>query len=739
VSVNAADSWVVVVAVIVAIVGVGMAPVAAAGCARGQPSGGRWAPLEGAGAGQDPERRAAALVARMTLEEKVGQLVNAAPAIPRLGVPAYDWWSEALHGVARSGRATVFPQVIGLAATFDEDLIRRIAHAAAIEARAKFRAAGAQTRGSRRYGGLTFFAPNVNIYRDPRWGRGQETFGEDPYLTSRLGVAYVRGLQGDDPARLDAAAVGKHFAVHSGPEIVRHSFDARASARDLADTYLPQFEALVREGRVAGIMAAYNRVNGSPAVSSRELLAETLRGRWGFRGFVVGDCGAVQDLVDGHRVASDRPRAAAQALGAGTDLDCGGAFGSLVQAVRAGHVAEAQVDRAAIRLFAVRIRLGLFDHDPPHPPPGAGADAEAAERVLGSPAHRALAREAAQKSMVLLENDGALPIAGHVRRIAVVGPTADDRDVLLGNYHGTPDNPVTPLAGIRAAARRRGIAVSWSRGTTLAGRSRAEIGDAVAAARHADLVIAVLGLSPRLEGEEGEPGSLNPAGDRRELGLPGGQPALLEALLDAGKPTVVVLTGGGAMALPETRRRRPAAVLVAWYPGEAGGEALADLLFGDASPSGRLPLTFYRRAADLPPFDDYRMAGRTYRYFAGQALYPFGAGRGYGAVRYLRLELAAGAGGAARAVKATVENASDRAIEEVVTVYAIAAARQPHDPLRELVGFHRITLGPRETKTADVPLSARAFTRIDEQGTLHPPAGTWRLHAGDAPPIDVSF
>jgi beta-glucosidase len=683
--------------------------------------------------GAEAEGRAAALVARMTLEEKVSQLVTAAPAIPRLGIPAYDWWSESLHGVARNGLATVFPQAIGLGATFDEELVRRVAAAIAAEARAKFEEAHGRERGSGRYGGLTFFAPNVNIVRDPRWGRGQETYGEDPFLTARLGVAYVRGLQGDDPRRLLAAAVGKHFAVHSGPEIDRHRFDARVDARDLADTYLPQFEALVREAGVAGIMAAYNRVNGEPCVASPSLLGRTLRERWGFRGFVVGDCGAVSDLVHGHRLVQGEMQAAALALRAGTDLDCGRGYAALAGAARAGLVTDAEIDRAATRLLAVRFRLGLFDPAPA--PPGLGP----AGAAVASPAHRALAREAAQKSMVLLENDGTLPISPAVRRIAVIGPTADDVDVLLGNYHGKPRAPVTLLAGIRAAARARGVEVRGARGATLAGRSRAQIAEAKAAARRADLVVLVLGLAPRLEGEENEPGSDNPGGDRRDLGLPGRQPALLDAVLAAGKPTVVVLTGGSAIALPETRRR-PNAVLMAWYPGEAGGEALADLLFGDVSPSGRLPVTFYRSAADLPPFADYRMAGRTHRYFTGQPLYPFGHGLGYAPVAYgPAVVVAPGEGKGEATVRVPVENRGARPAGEVVLVYATAPGRGPRDPLRSLVAFRRLALDARATTTVEVPIPAAAFTLVGADGERRPVPGPWRITAGASPAVTMDL
>ncbi|MES1171929.1 MAG: glycoside hydrolase family 3 C-terminal domain-containing protein [Bacteroidota bacterium] len=682
-------------------------------------------------ANADPARRAAALVARLTLLEKVAQLENAAPAVPRLGIPAYDWWSESLHGVARNGEATVFPQAIALAATFDEDLLRRIGEAIAREARAKFEAAGARWDGSGRYQGLTFFAPNVNIFRDPRWGRGQETYGEDPWLTARLAVATVRGMQGDDPRHLRVAAVGKHFAVHSGPEADRHRFDARVDARDLADTYLPQFEALVREARVSGIMAAYNRVNGEPCVASRTLLGETLRGRWGFQGFVVGDCGAVGDLVGGHRLAADDMHAAALALRAGTDLDCGSAYRSLAAAVRAGLVTEAAIDRALARLFEVRLRLGLFD-----PPAGRGEPALSpalSEVGLPADAHLALAREAAQKSLVLLQNTGALPVRAGVRRIAVIGPTADDREVLLGNYHGEPRSAVTLWSGIAAAARARGIAVTHARGVSLAGRSLAGLPEALATARAADLVVAVLGLSPRLEGEEGDPDGDNPAGDRRDLDLPGAQPALLRALLGLGKPTVVVLTGGSALALPRTARP-PDAVLMAWYPGEQGGHAVADVLFGDVAPSGRLPITFYRSVDDLPPFADYRMVGRTYRYFEGKPLYPFGHGLGYAAVATegARVTATASAGSSSGVLQVALVNRGARVADEVVQVYAAARARGPGDPLRALIAFRRVTVAAGATVSVDVELPERAFRRVDVRGISQPGGGVWDLFVGGA-------
>ena len=704
----------------------------AAGCS------GRWAGTRtptSAPSG-DPVAEARALVARMTLDEKIAQLQNDAPAIPRLGVPAYDWWNESLHGVARNGVATVFPQAIGLAATFDEDLMGRVARAIADEARAKFAKERGRTRGSGRYEGLTFFAPNVNIFRDPRWGRGHETYGEDPFLTGRMGIAYVRGLQGEQGrgvGSLRAAAVAKHFAVHSGPELERHRFDAQVDAHDLADTYLPQFAAVVRAAHPSGIMAAYNRINGLPAVANGPLLDTWLRGQLGFDGFVVGDCGAVGDVAFGHRAAVDEAHAAALALRAGTDLDCGGTFAHLREAVAAGLVTEAEIDRAAVRLFAVRFRLGLLG--------GPAADDPVAQGPFPPPDHRALAREAAQKSLVLLRNDGVLPLAadgsGSVRRIAVVGPLADDDEALLGNYHGKAVAPVTPLEGLRAAAKARGIAVDFAAGVTLAGPSRAGLSAAMRAAGRADAVVAVLGLSPRLEGEEGEAGSANPAGDRRDLQLPGQQAALLRDLLALGKPVVVVLSGGSALSLPDTFRP-PNALLVAWYGGEEAGNAIADVLFGAVSPSGRLPITFYRSADDLPPFADYRMTNRTYRYFTGTPAYAFGAGLTYGPVAYSDLAAAASAEGGAT-VAVALANPTPRPLDEVVQGYVSPELRLPGDPLRALAGFLRVHLDPHQSRTVTLPLPARAFTRVTPTGSRVAAPGRWRILVPPAAPITVDI
>jgi beta-glucosidase len=680
----------------------------------------------------DPRRpaadRAAALVGRMTVDEKIGQLMTEAPEVPRLGVPAYDWWSEALHGVARAGRATVFPQAIALAATFDAPLVREVAIAISDEARAKFNLA--QARGERgRYQGLTFFSPNLNIFRDPRWGRGQETYGEDPLLTSRMGVAFIEGMQGqeqgDDPHRLKTIATAKHFAVHSGPEADRHSFDARPSAHDLADTYLPQFEAAVRQAHVGSVMAAYNRVDGVPCVANTRLLEETLRKAWGFAGYVVGDCGAVGDVFANHHVAASPEAAAATALRAGTDLDCGHAYAALRPALAQGLVAEADLDRALVRLFTARFRLGLFDPGTETPWSALG------EAAIDSPAHRRLARTAAARAVVLLENrNGALPLGPSAKRIAVVGPTADDEEVLLANYHGTPSHAVTLLEGIRAAAHARGATVRYARGATLAGSggSSAQLREALTAARKSDVVVAVVGLDPRLEGEEND-SALNPAGDRHELGLPASQERLLEALVATGKPVIVVLTGGSALAVPFAAAHA-AALLDVWYPGEEGGNAVADILFGDANPAGRLPITIYRSAADLPPFGDYAMRGRTYRYLERPPLYRFGDGLSYTTFRYANLVVAPDL----KSISVEVENGGARAGDEVVQVYVVPRNPPAYAPRLWLAAFARVPLLPGERRTVSLAMPPEALTLVDERGQRRPLMGTVDIAVGGAAP-----
>ncbi|HXI58726.1 MAG TPA: glycoside hydrolase family 3 C-terminal domain-containing protein [Polyangia bacterium] len=676
--------------------------------------------------------RARALVARMTLDEKVSQMVNDAPAIPRLGIPAYDWWSEALHGVARAGVATVFPQAIGLAATWDETLLGQVAAAISDEARAKYQADVARDGGSGRYHGLTFFSPNVNIFRDPRWGRGQETYGEDPFLTARLAVSFIRGLQGDDPRYLKVAAVAKHFAAHSGPEAGRHAFAVEVGEHDLRDTYLPQFEAAVREGGVQGIMPAYNRLNGQPCAANPRLLGDLLRGEWGFDGVVISDCGAIDDIVHGHHAAGDAAQAAAAAVKAGTDLSCGDSFRALGAAARAGLVDEATIDRAVTRLFAVRFRLGMFDA------PARVPFSAIAPSVIDSPEHRRLARRAAQESLVLLENRrDLLPLRPEIRRLAVIGPGADDVGVLLGTYHGTPSRAVTIRAGIAAAAAPRGIAVAYARGDAPGGSAQESYtasARALAVAAHADAVVLTLGLSPAIEGEEGDtPGPL--AGDRADIELPPAQDRLLRSVAGLGKPTVLVLTGGGALGL-QWAQQHVDAILMAFYPGEEGGTAVADVLFGDVNPAGRLPVTFYRSVRALPPFTDYRMDGRTYRYLRQPPVYAFGHGLSYTTFRYANLQVTSV--GDVFTVHVDVDNTGPRAGDEVVQVYASALAPPVPAPQRWLVGFTRLSLHPGERKTLNIPLPAHAFSLVDPSGRRQLFPGDYAVTVGGRQPGDAA-
>jgi beta-glucosidase len=835
------------------------------------------------------ETRAAALVAQMTLEEKAAQMQNAAPAIERLGVPAYDWWNEGLHGVARAGQATVFPQAIGLAATFDVPLMGQVATTISDEARAKhhqFLREGSHAR----YQGLTFWSPNINIFRDPRWGRGQETYGEDPYLAARMGVAFVHGLQGDDPVYRKLDATAKHLAVHSGPEADRHHFDARPSKRDLYDTYLPAFEALVKEGQVDAVMGAYNRVYGESASASQFLLRDVLRRDWGFKGYVVSDCWAIVDIWKNHKIVPTREAAAALAVKNGTELECGQEYATLPAAVEQGLISEAEIDDAVTRLFTARMRLGMFD------PPERVKWARIPASVNQAPAHDALALKAAQESLVLLKNEGVLPLSRNLKRIAVVGPTADDTMALLGNYFGTPAAPVTILQGIRDAAKgvevryargvdlvegrddpsatplieaaylrpsadspERGlrgeyfrtanlsgtpalvrtdaqIGFRWDRGSPtdnllargeaapgqgipadgfsirwsgqllppVSGRYRIEAAaddgfrlyvdgkrvldqwanadrlhgdgveldlqagraydikleyydaerdagvrlgwrmpgakppfeEALDAARSADVVVFVGGLTGDVEGEEMKvnyPGFAG--GDRTDLRLPAPQRALLEALHATGKPVVVVLTGGSALAVEWAEDKLPA-ILMSWYPGQRGGTAVGEALFGDTNPGGRLPVTFYKADQKMPAFDDYAMEGRTYRYFRGKPLYPFGHGLSYTTFDYGKLRLDAPSITEDGRLKATVDvaNTGKRAGDEVVQLYVRRADAAPGDALQALHGFQRIHLAPGERRSVAFDLDARqALRQYDEAKAAYTvPSGAYEVRVGSS-------
>lgn len=682
---------------------------------------------------QPPEVRAADLVARLTLDEKISQMQHAAPAVDRLGIPEYNWWNECLHGVGRAGTATVFPQAIGLAATWNTDLLAEVVTAIGDEGRAKHHEA-ARSGNRSQYYGLTFWTPNINIFRDPRWGRGQETYGEDPYLTARFGVTFVKYLQGDDPKYLKAAACAKHYAVHSGPENGRHYFNAVASPRDLWDTYLPAFEALVTEAKVEAVMGAYNRTNGEPCCASPTLLEEILRQRWGFQGHVVSDCWAIDDIFKHHRVVETAEEAVALAVNAGCDLECGCAYGALVGAVEQGLIDEPTIDRAVTRLMTTRFRLGLFDPDEAVP------YAAIPYSVNDSAEHAALALRTARESMVLLKNEaGFLPLPKTLKRVAVIGPNADDLHVLLGNYNGTPSNPVTPLAGIRA--KLPDAEVVYARGSSVWGSHTEGYDEALRAARDAEVIIYAGGLSQAIEGEEGQhesvPDDEKSMGDRVDIVLPPLQQNLLEQLHQLGKPVVLVLINGGAVSIPWANTHLPA-ILEAWYPGQAAGTAIADVLFGDYNPGGRLPVTVYRSLDDLPGFHDYDMTNRTYRYFTGEPLYPFGYGLSYTdfAYRNLRLSRETLADGQALAVTVDVQNVGQRAGDEVAQLYLRHLNASIPAPRHSLQGFQRLALQPGETRRVTFTLESRQFSLVSAAGERVLEPGEVQIFVGGGQPSD---
>ena len=700
-----------------------IAEITAAGLQASEPPGADRIPEVGAPpVFRDPEqpvdRRIEDLILRMSLREKLGQMINSAAAIPRLGVPAYDYWNECLHGVARAGPATSFPQAIGMAAMWDPPLLHEIADAIATEARAKHH--DALRHGVfARYSGLTFWTPNINLFRDPRWGRGQETYGEDPFLTGRLAVAFITGLQGDDPRYAKALACAKHFAVHSGPEPTRHIFNAVPSEQDFYDSYLPHFEAAVREAGVGAVMSAYNRVYGESATASPLLLTELLRKQWGFRGHVVSDCDAVSDIWATHRIAPAPEEAAARAIKAGCDLNCGDQYYALGRALRKDLLTIQDIDQALRHILAARFRLGMFDPDSLVP------YARIPMSEVESPAHAALALKSAGESVVLLKNSGVLPLdRGRLKRLAVIGANAGAVPMLLGNYNGTPSHPVTILRGIEEAAGP-GIQVVAAAGCPLALRPgdspaahAAAFNAALGIARTADVIIYVGGISPQLEGEEM---SVNfdgfSGGDRTRIELPAVQTALLKALQATGRPVIFVNCSGSAIAMPWEAENLPA-ILQAWYPGQAGGTAVARVLFGDCNPSGRLPVTFYRSTADLPGFEDYSMANRTYRFFPGRPLFPFGHGLSYtrfsyGAAQAGRAEIRAG-----DTVRLSVDIANTGACDgdEVVQVYARRAApADPRLPRQRLVAFQRITVPQGKSAMAMLTIPAAALRHWNTQ------------------------
>ena len=810
------------------------------------------------------------LVSRMTLEEKVSQMMNAAKPIPRLDIPAYDWWNESLHGVARAGFATVFPQSIGLAATWDTELISQVADAISTEARAKNN--DCLKRGDcNRYEGLTAWSPNINIFRDPRWGRGQETYGEDPYLTSRMGVEFVKGLQGNDPKYFKMISTPKHYAIHSGPESERHRFNAVIDERDLYDTYLPAFEACVREGGAYSVMCAYNRYQGDACCANNTLLKKILRDNWGFPGYVTTDCGAIYDMYMFHKTAPNKMVGSAAALKAGTDLECGDDYGSLVQAVKQGLVTESEIDVALKRVMTARFKLGMFD------PPDMNPYRKIPVKEIDSPAHRQLALRAARESIVLLKNtNNLLPLKKDLKKIAVIGPTADDYLALLGDYYGWPSTFVTPLRGIQnkvspqteivyekgsnlaedggvlelvpnsslSTDGKPGLKAEYFNNRDLSGRSVltrvdpivdsnwqklekvpglkvtdfsvrwsgmltpktsgeyviAVTGDdgyrlwidgklvidnwkvygsgtikataslsagkaypikleyfqgeyeceaslqwippnqnsfakAIELAKQSDVVIFVGGITSRVEGEEMKvPLEGFSGGDRTSLDLPKVQERLLKALQATGKLIVLVLTSGSPIAVNWANEKIPAIVQL-WYPGEEGGTALADVLFGDYNPAGRTPVTFYQSVNQLPAFTDYNMTGRTYRYFGGKPLYPFGYGLSYTRFAYSNLDVPKGTeSGKSVSLKVQVSNVGERAGDEVVEVYIKRIAASVRVPIQSLQSFRRVHLEPGQTLTIMFEISPRQLSFINGQNKRVVEPGDYQISVGGVLP-----
>jgi len=668
------------------------------------------------------------LISRLTLREKVSQMTHEAPAIPRLGIPAYNFWSEGLHGVARNGRATVYPQAIGMAATWDREMIQKVASSISEEARAKHHEAMRRNGYTSIYQGLTFWSPNINIFRDPRWGRGQETWGEDPYLTGEMGSAFVRGMQGDHPVYLKVAACAKHFAVHSGPEKDRHTFNAVVSKRDLNTTYLPAFKKLVTQAKVEIVMGAYNRTNDEPCCASQLLLVETLRKQWGFQGHVVSDCGALNDIHAHHKVTQDAMGTAILALKAGCDISCG-TYDLLEEAIERGLISEADIDCSLARTVGTRFKLGMFD--PPSQVPYTTIPVSA----IHSPDHQQLAYEAAQKSVVLLKNrNDVLPIGDNVHSLIIVGPTAASLDPLLGNYYGVSESLTTLLEGIIGAAPE-GLRIDYRPGCLLAQPGADVTNWSVYEACAADLTIACMGLSNMLEGEEGEAVLSTQNGDRSEIDLPKNQVDYLKSLAAQGAKVVLVLTGGSPIALGELEDLMEAIVFI-WYPGEAGGKAVADLLFGKAVPSGKLPLTFPRSIDQLPPFEDYRMTGRTYRYATAEPLYPFGFGLSYTQFAYSKLKLAHEtiAPGEGLPLHFTLTNQGLVEADEVAQIYLSDLEASVEVPFHTLIGFLRIHLKPGESREMAYTIQPEAMLMINDLGEQVLEPGQFRVTIGGCSP-----
>ena len=682
----------------------------------------------------EARKKAKELVSKMNLMEKAAQLRYDAAPVSRLGVPTYNYWNEALHGVARAGVATMFPQAIGMAAAFDEDAMERVGDIIATEGRAKY---NEYSKHDDRdiYKGLTFWSPNVTIFRDPRWGRGHETYGEDPYLTSRLGVRFVEGIQGGGPV-MKAAACAKHYAVHSGPEAIRHEFDAEVSMKDMWETYLPAFEALVKEADVEAVMGAYNRTNGEPCCGHKYLMEEVLRGKWEFDGHYTSDCWAIKDFHENHQVTKNARESAALALKCGCDVNCGNTYLHLLGAVEDGLITEEDITVAAERLLTSRFLMGLFD--------GSEYD-DIPYEAVECREHLEEALNMARKGSVLLKNDGALPLdKSKLKTIGVVGPNADSRAALIGNYHGTASRYITVLEGIQDEVGDD-VRVLFSEGCHLE-KDRVEnlawsqdrISEAVITAEHSDVVIICVGLDETLEGEEGDAGNSDASGDKKDLHLPKVQEELIEKVTAVGKPTIVVLMAGSAIDLNYAEEHCNA-VLMAWYPGARGGRAVADILFGNVSPSGKLPITFYKDLEDLPEFTDYSMKNRTYRYMEQEALYPFGYGLTYGDTEVKEAKVLGEVTKESDIrVEVFLKNEGDTDTDEVVQIYIKDLDSKLAVPNYNLCAFKRISLKAGEEKKVEMTVPNRAMSVVDEEGERHIDSKNFKLFAGFSQPDERS-
>ncbi|MFA6677328.1 MAG: glycoside hydrolase family 3 N-terminal domain-containing protein [Bacteroidales bacterium] len=680
------------------------------------------------------EKRAEILVSEMTLDEKISQMVNDAKAIDRLGIPKYNWWSECLHGMARSGKATIFPQAVGLGATFDPALMKQITNCISDEARGFYNSAiKRNNRGI--YTGLTFYSPNVNIFRDPRWGRGQETYGEDPFLTSRMGVAFVEGLQGDDPKYMKAAACAKHYAVHSGPEKFRHGFNALVSTRDLYETYLPAFKALVKEAKVESVMGAYNRTNGEPCCASPTLLKDILRNDWGFKGYVTSDCEALVDIYKHHKYASNEVESAALAIHSGLNLNCGSTYNrSLKKAVNQGLINEKDIDKLLIPLMTTRFKLGLFDPEEDCKYNKISAD------VVNEPSHRELAYKAAVESMVLMKNkDNTLPLKQDLKYIYVTGPLATSVDAMMGNYFGVNGDIKTYLEGLTSRTPN-GVSIQYRQGVLLEQANINPMDWATGEAAKADVIVACVGLTWLLEGEEGESIASRQKGDMTDNSLPQCQIDYLKRLKerivsDPDKKLIVVVSAGSPVNLKEINEIADA-VIYAWYPGEEGGDALADIIYGNVSPSGKTPLTFVKSLDQLPDFKNYDMEGRTYKYMNKEPLFPFGYGLSYTTFKYEDLIMPKTIkAGENVTVKVDITNTGNMDSDEVVQLYITDDEASAPVPVRQLAAFKRVSLKKGETKTISLNVDKVKFSLINNKNKREIEPGSFTISLGGGQPV----